>query len=404
MASSVASEGPMPPPPKEPLEYPIRFVRLEDPDDDTEASGSPHEDVEDDGITLFTALRWLLPVYELAGWITRPSKDDDSAAVDPGGIPFPDVREALALLPRFRAFFDIQPTLIPQHTELYHIVQGLTLPTPRGPRTITRAKVEGDHRAQYTNPHQGLSTITNSTACFSLLPGHNHFLVHYEPRARLGCCTYLQLDQLRFAWVAVRELIAEGKVFHRRDGGLTGFARRDLRKNNPPPSGAVETAEADRKGKKPPGETAEIGRGGGNARLHQGTSGNVVVAAPRAAVEERRAMQQKRFVKEDLLAECARRWPHTPPAKSCRLVVDERGAAELTEAERRAAGVDGGNGGKRGGRRVFRAAVELPLLNKKGGIARFSGERWWISRAEAESAAAEVALMALHSMKTHSVT
>ncbi|CAJ1041375.1 hypothetical protein Q4I32_002323 [Leishmania shawi] len=453
--SQAATAAPVPPPPEEPLTYPITFSRLAEEDSQSQprtaaATSSPSLRQ----ISIFSALHWLLPIYELAEWLpktaeqhTRKSGEDksSSAAVINSGnrsasgaaadfsvhfdtIPHDDVRSALRLLPVFEKFFVEGRKVIPQHTDLCYFIESFTLPTPKGPKVITRSKVEGDHHAIHQPSHTSSTpgaagaitktTVTNSTAYFSLLPGHNHFLLYYEEREKLQHFTYLQLDQLRFAWVAVKELLEESKVINLNDGSLTGFAKRDLRKNNTaspfcllPSAQAAAAAESAASNDKVAsssssgGGGAVVGRGGGNARLHQGTSGNVITAPSKEAMEEKKRIQQMRFVREELENECQRRWPYTPVAKSCIFSVEERIEVELPADALEQLGLVGAHNtknskhGDRRGPRYYLATVELPLLNKKGGAARFKAPRWWNNRRDAESAAAEATLMALRSMK-----
>ncbi|KPI88392.1 hypothetical protein ABL78_2511 [Leptomonas seymouri] len=387
---------------------------------------------------MFSALYWLTPVYELAEWIPKaapqPSRHrggspNDPAAVTPelDQIPYEDVRSALTLLPRFEKFFVEGSKLIPQHTDLYWYIESFTLPTPKGPKVITRSKVEGDYRATHTASHAPAApgaagattktTVTNSTAYFSLLAGHNHFLTYYEEREKLRYFNYLQLDQLRFAWVAVKELMEDSKVFNLNDGSLTGFAKRDLKRNNlaspfclaPAAQAAANEAQqgSDSNSGGAGGSSGPaVGRGGGNARLHQGTSGNVITAPNKNVLEEKKRMQQMRFLREELEKECERRWPYAPVAKSCIFTVEERIETELPAEALTQLGLVGAHNARnskntnRRGPRYYLGMVELPMLNKKGGTARFKATRWHNNRRDAESAAAETTLMSLRSMKT----
>ncbi|KAG5482689.1 hypothetical protein CUR178_06726 [Leishmania enriettii] len=445
---------PAPPPPEEPLAYPITFSKLEEerPHSQPWAAGTASSSSLQQ-ISIFSALHWLLPIYELAEWLPktavphstksekkstsvipstggsgRPREISADASVDLDAIPHDDVRAALRLLPVFEKFFAEGNKIIPQHTDLYYYIESFTLPTPKGPKVITRSKVEGDYRATHQPSHApsapgtvgttAKTTVTNSTAYFSLLPGHNQFLLYYEDSDKLRHFTYLQLDQLRFAWVAVKELLEENKVFNLNDGSLTGFAKRDLKKNNAASpfcltssaqaAAAVESAATSNGGAggSSGSSSAVVGRGGGNARLHQGTSGNVITAPSREAMDEKKRMQQMRFLREELEHECQCRWPYTPVAKSCIFSVEEKIEAELPADALEQLGLIGAHNarnsknGSRRGPRYYLATVELPLLNKKGGAARFKAPRWWNNRRDAESAAAEATLMALRSMKS----
>lgn len=439
-ASPPPAAAAAPPPPEEPLTYPILFSKLSE-EDVTAGAATTAASAGLQQVTIFSALHWLLPVYELAEWIpksapahTRKKNGGEASAPtsepqEAAEVPYDDVRSALALLPIFEKFFTESSKLIPQHTDLYYTIESLTLPTPKGPKVITRSKVEGDYRAQHTASHAPATpgaagattrtTVTNSTAYFSLLAGHNQFLLYYEDKAKLAHCNYLQLDQLRFAWVAVKELLEDHKVFNLNDGSLSGLARRDVKKNNaqspfclaPAAQAAAAAADTVASGGKDASNPnssssgAVVGRGGGNARLHQGTSGNVITAPSKDVIEEKKRMAQMRFVREELEKECERRWPFTPVAKSCIFTVDEKIEAELPEEAMQQLGLVGAHNTRnskntnRRGPRYYLGAVELPMLNKKGGVARFKATRWYNNRRDAESAAAEATLMSLRNMK-----
>ncbi|KAG5509089.1 hypothetical protein JKF63_06097 [Porcisia hertigi] len=439
MSPNVAAVA-APPPPEEPLGYPITFSGRAK--EDLQSLSGAAATASSSGlldISIFSALHWLLPVYELADWLPksavehRKKKGDQNNSaeaadvpIDIEAVPHEDVRAALRLLPIFEKFFVEGSKIIPQHTDLYYYVESLTVPTPKGPKVVTRSKVEGDYRATHQPSHApsapGVAgsttktTVTNSSVYFSLLPGHNHFLLYYEGPEKLQHFTYLQLDQLRFAWVAVKELIEENKVYHLTDGSITGLARRDLKKNNatspfcctPSAQAAAASESASSSNNNGAGSgsgVAVVGRGGGNARLHQGTSGNVITAPSKETMEEKKRMQQMRFLREELEQECQRRWPYTPVAKSCIFSVDEKVEAELPADALEQLGLVGAHNvknsknGSRRGPRYYLATVELPLLNKKGGTARFKAPRWWNNRRDAESAAAEATLMTLRTMK-----
>ncbi|KPA75165.1 hypothetical protein ABB37_08827 [Leptomonas pyrrhocoris] len=459
MCASSSRSPPPPPPPEEPLTYPITFAKLAEEDStpaDAAHTATPAASAHLRQVGIFSALHWLVPVYELAEWAPKAAaasqrsrgkgggNDGAEAANDNNGseeaaalvqIPYEDVRSALTLLPQFQKFYVESSKIIPQHTDLYYYVESLTLPTPRGPKVISRSKVEGDYRAAHVASHAPATagaagattatTVTNSTACFSLLAGHNHFLLYYEEREKLRYFNYLQLDQLRFAWVAVKELIEDNKVFNLNDGSLTGFAKRDLKKNNmaspfcsAPAAQAAASNEAhegngNNNNKAPTNSSNNsggsagpvVGRGGGNARLHQGTSGNVITAPKKDVLEEKKRMQSLRFLREELEKECERRWPYTPVAKSCLFTVEEVTETELPAEALAQLGLVGAHNARnskntnRRGPRYYLGVVELPMLNKKGGAARFKAARWHNNRRDAESAAAEVTLMSLRNMK-----
>ena len=452
-----AAGPPQPPPPEEPLVYPIVFSKLAE-EESAPAASAASSSASLQQVTIFSALHWLVPVYELAEWMPKatPQRNhrkgnnngNDAAAAAEGeeqqsdaeaaalaAIPYEDVRSALTLLPQFEKFFVEASKIIPQHTELCYTIESFTLPTPKGPKVITRSKVEGDYRATHAAAHAPstpgaagattMTTVTNSTAYFSLLAGHNQFLLYYEEKEKLRYFNYLQLDQLRFAWVAVKELIEDTKVFNMNDGSLTGLAKRDVKKNNTaspfclsPAAAASNGVSSNGAGGNSRSNTSSngaggssgsgpaVGRGGGNAQMHQGTSGNVITAPNKEVLEEKKRMQQLRFLREELEKECERRWPYTPVAKSCLFTVEEKIETELPEEALQQLGLVGAHNARnrknanRRGPRYFLGVVELPLLNKKGGAARFKATRWHSNRRDAESAAAEATLLALRNMKS----
>eukprot|EP00796_Vickermania_ingenoplastis_P000504 gene504-274_t len=442
------------PPPSEPLEYPFLFARVsaaEDTeptaavaDDDippgslpsSSSSPPPAAAVGEDGklpvfqtVTIFTALFWLLPVFVLAGWLDRKNREVAEAiasirqwsskpeknAASAGSLPLPelDVRVTRLLLPLFDRFFEEKMKLVPPNAQTHRFTQIFHFPSPKGGRTISRAKVEGDvhppRPAFIQTSAAAAAASVNALGIFCLWPKHNHFLLNYEHREKLAAMTYIELDRLRFAFVAVKELLEEHRVYNLNDGSLTGLAKRDIKKNcaadphavNSPESGKDSAAVAAASKSAGPA----VGRGGGNARLHHGTSGNVAVAPRPEVVQQRKEVQEKRFLKEELEKMCQTRWPHSPLAKSCVfLILEQKPQCELTGEEplgipAGAANLVNRKGGKRKGPTYYLAAVDLPLLNKKGGVARFRGSKWWSVKVDAESDAAEVAIRALQNFK-----
>jgi hypothetical protein len=386
-------------------------------------------------VTLFNAPQWLAPMYVLAGWLPKevlkkhpvqPAPEDGvREREESNAVVWSDVRSAFAFLPLLLPFFVEKSQVLPGHSELYYCVESLTVPTPKGPKCVTRSKVEGDHRAVHLPSHAppagsntpvSQTTVTNSTAYFSLLPGHNQFLLFYEEAAKLRCFNYRQLDMLRFVWVAMRELVDDSKVFHRHDGNITELAKRDLKNNNAASpfalaleeneraKGGESKADAHRKAE-PKASTPMVGRGGGNARLNQGTSGNVVTGPSKEVREARQEMLKKVGLKGELEEECKQRWPHTPPHKACLFVTTEVPENEMEASALSELGVVprpalNHKGTKRRGPLYFFCTVELPFLNKKGAAtARFKAARWCGNRRDAENLAAEAALLALRLTK-----
>lgn len=423
-------------------------------------------------ITLFTSLYWLFPLYILAGWVDRNNpavvqalsnmrserNERKKSSGDEGGDTEgkeiedeeeEDVRLTRCLLPLLERFFEEKQRLIPPHAMVYRQVQLFHFPTPKGARSVSRAKVEGEEeppRPSFLHakmaPSASAAAVVNPPGVFCLWPGHNQFLLHYESASKLRRFSYIELDQLRFAFVALKEyLLEEYRIFNLHDGTLTGLAKRDIKKNcrvdarwsfatpslpssfshsNGGGGGSTTASHGDknstatRAGVKPSSSAAaagggaplvpsRVGQGGGNARLHQGTSGNVVTAPSAAEVQQRKDALQKRFLKEELQHMCLARWPHAPLHKSCiYMTVDEKRQCDMLGAEK--IGVTGGGGSHRKGQprkgpMYYLSAVELPLFNKKGGSAKFVAEAWWPTKVDADADAAQVAIRALQNLK-----
>lgn len=444
----------MAPLPPEPLTYPI-FMAIADQgeDDELEEFHAPKEGGTGgkkpidyfSELTLFTALFWLLPVFILAGWLSGkdPAVQSCITFLRNSGESTEDIKPppeeekknekndtdvvlTQKILPLLDRFFEEKTRIVPPNAQVMRRVECFHFPTPRGVRSVSRDKVEGAERPpppsffKTSNPNTIAAAATAAPGLFCLWPSHNQFLLNYESKEKLQRMTYIELDRLRFAFVAVKLLIEEYQVFHPRDGSLTGLAKRDI-KNNCSRDGkwsalASSASSSSRQANKP--ETAgagsstgsrtapAVGRGGGNARLHQGSSGNVITAPSSSTLERQKETRQLRFLKEELENMCTTRWPHSPISKSCQfLVLEERKECDLTGEEKLGVPVGGANainrsGKKRKGPTFFLCAVDLPLFNKKGGVARFRAERWWTVKADGESDAAAVAIGALRNLKT----
>ncbi|CAD2221907.1 hypothetical protein AGDE_01825 [Angomonas deanei] len=215
------SAVPLPP---EPLTYPILFTEEEN-----------HKNVN-----LFNSLQWLLPLYQLAGWIDAKNHNNNENKENNEN----EIETCLRLLPLFEPFYVMDKKLVPRDNNnnnetvglnYYYYVTSLEFPTPKGPKRITRDKVQGEEKGDFQRQHahqnnHALQTVTNTTAYFSLLPSHNHFLIHYENKEKLQFFNYLQLDQLRFSFAVMCEFLLTDnnlKVFHLHNGTLTGLATRD---------------------------------------------------------------------------------------------------------------------------------------------------------------------------------
>lgn len=249
-------------------------------------------------ISLMNSLSWIRGLYSDAGRLKSQQSSCDNSHHD----------EVTA------SWFTTKTKIVPG--DVLTIVDTLTYPTPRGMHTLSRARVEQVFDRRY--------------------------LLELEESATLRLYSYTELDQLRFAFVAMMDLVEGGKVFDK-DGQLTGLAKRDIKKN---------CSEKSVSEKEVP-----------------------VVAAPSSGGVPPRGSVQK-FLRGILEDECTAKWPHTPVAKSCVFSVDQ----DPTQPRHKPR---------------FQATVELPLLGGKGSVARFQGV-WMGNRRDAENSAAESALKMLH--------
>ncbi|KAG8348022.1 hypothetical protein ERJ75_000927700 [Trypanosoma vivax] len=347
-----------------PIEYPIVFAK----------EGVP-------AIGLFTSLQWLLPVFQLAGWLPKgiceSSVEGDAMHGESLGqknittAGERNVERTRRLLSIFECFFTQDSRVVPNGA-LLHTVQSFRIPTPHGPRVITRALVESPRKY------------------FCLLQpdrGGGHFLSRYEDEQLLGRCSYIELDRLRFAWVAVRELVSESKTVNQTDGSLTGLSLRDIRKNNCLSNDSVQENDGKEKSKAVTHSTAATVCDAPvpkRARPHC----NVIAGPTPGERLAREAQIGRRYMSDLLRDECAARWPYTPVEKSVVFTFEERHAE-----------IAGGRPGRKGPR-MYLAAVELPLLKKKNsGPSEFKATTWYATKRDAENAAAEVALRALRTTK-----
>ncbi|AAZ11311.1 hypothetical protein, conserved [Trypanosoma brucei brucei TREU927] len=363
--------------PLNPIEYPIVFTK---------------EDGVIPAVGIFNALQWLLPLFQLATWLPKHVgregniKGLASATKNTSTASEEEIELTRSLLPHFEQFFTVESKVVPNGSML-RSVQTFRYPTPRGPRTITRALVEAPNK--YFSPLHAAK-------------GGGHFLCCYEDRELLRHFTYLELDQLRFAWVAGKELVAEHKAVHQTDGTLTGLARRDIKNNN---SGtAAENGEGNvtnsRAGQGCYGNGNNNNNNNDNVAAGNGAtapppvvrrphpSSNVITGPSQELRKAREEKQEKKYMSDLLRDECTTRWPHTPVHKSVIFSLEEQQAETV-----------GGRPGRKGPR-MYLATVELPLLNgKKGGTASFKAQQWCTTKKDAENAAAEVALRALRTLK-----
>jgi hypothetical protein len=207
------------------------------------------------------------------------------------------------------------------------LAQTMSYPSPKGFTTITRARVDDIFDKRY--------------------------LIEYEDRSELAKFTYLELDMVRFAFVAIMDLASSGKVFNKADGSLTPLAKRDIRKNCIKDERDCESALV-------------------CAKSSSASSSAAGAASSSSAVPAAAVQKHVRGILED---ECQARWPHTPVTKSCIFTVEKDPAQPKHKP-------------------LFQALVEIAPLKKS-----FKGS-WVGNKRDAENSAAEVAIRALHSMKT----
>lgn len=238
-------------------------------------------------LTLPNSLEWIKMLYEAAGLLGRNVELTDDV---------------------LSKWFQYSTKVVPG--AILKTVQQLSYPTPKGLQQISRAKVE---------------------AIF-----HKVYLAELEPAEVLSHYSYVELDQTRFAFAAVQELIQAGKVFDS-EGQLTGLAKRDLKKN----CATVSSTAAEQ-------------------------------APPLAATTP--SISEQRYLLAVLQEECKVRWPYTPTSKSC--VVTAEQSPRIPKQ-----------------RTTFRALIQLTSLN------RTFESGWHPIKKDAENAAADAALRFLHTLK-----
>lgn len=265
----------------------------------------------DQFVTLPNSLSWIQGLYEDAGRVQRSraslGASEASAAT---AAPLPD--DAL-----LRSWFALKTKVVPG--DVLTLVESITFPTPKGMQTVGRARVESVFDRRY--------------------------MLEMEESAVLKLYSYVELDQMRFAYVAMMDLVDAGKVFGP-DGLLTGLAKRDIKKNCAEKNEAASSSQA------------------------PSASPPTAVASNHISAAKRPAAAQK-FLRGVLEDDCASRWPHTPVNKSCIFKVEQ----DPNQPRHKP---------------LFQATVELPLYNKRS----FKGE-WVANKRDAESSAADAALRAL---------
>ncbi|CUG94064.1 dsRNA-binding protein, putative [Bodo saltans] len=266
----------------------------------------------DQNVTLPNSLSWIRGLYEDAG---RIKKSRETAAAAPTGSSLPD-DELL------KSWFTHKTKVVPG--DVLTLVESITFPTPKGMQTVGRPRVEFVFDRRY--------------------------LLEMEESDVLKLYSYIELDQMRFAYVAMMDLVDAGKVFGP-DGQLTGLAKRDIKKN----CGEKSEAPLPASSSTAPAASAIVASSG---------------AAPSAGGAKKPAAVQK-FLRGVLEDECILRWPHTPVAKSCIFKVEQDPSQPRNKP-------------------LFQATVELTLYNKRS----FKGE-WVSNKRDAESSAADIALRAL---------
>lgn len=296
--------------------------------------------------TLFDALGVIQRLYH-EGMGTTPGKasaEPPPFFVTSGSGPAKKGTKPIAL---FTAKTQVVPGGILQVTE------SIAYPTPQGMTSMSRAKVSEIFDGVFITDLLKASTCGNGAALIK----------------RLGEYSYQELDEMRFAFAAIFDLVERGNVFEA-DGKLTGLAKRDLKKN----CKAALCGGADEVEPAASGATEAPKKGGSSS------TPSASAAAPAASGGKKGGLPQpaklgaeERQMKAILLQECGVQWPHTPPEKSAQFVVEQ----DPDQPKHKP---------------LFRAAVTLVPLKKMV----VKGE-WCRTRKDAENSAAEAALRQLHS-------
>lgn len=262
---------------------------------------------------------------------------------------------------------------------LFRLVESLTYPTPSGLKILTRAGVEATLRQAErlwvmdllpTPLNAGDTTAASPTAdsagsgeaaaAASVISRAGDAQAQIDAaRRELAAISCTTMDEARFAFLAMCDLIIERKCFYA-DGTLTGLAKRDLKKNCGPSasmSGSDSTSAA-------VAAPAASAKGSASASPGGATSGSA-------------AVEVEKNTKGILLTKCESLWPYVPPDKAFTTVIENDPTAPRHKQR-------------------FKATVTLVAM--KGKQTSFTGD-WCATKRDAEMSACSAALVFLSTQK-----
>ena len=368
------------------------------------------------GLKLTNALDAIYSLYQHAGAIPKvrvnpkelKEKEAAAAAADDGAKKGDTNNTKVERMdPAIKAgWFTYTDRVIPGG--MMRLVETIRYPSPKGWQTTTAARV-----AQLFD---------------------RRFLVEFEDRQVIAQFTYTELDELRFAYAAIFDLVTGGqeaiaktsvsaaaleaiggavasaasassasasasaaataaaaasaspsfyaaqtlqaannsKVFENM-WGLQGLARRDIKKNcEASSSSAAADGGASSSNNNNAAAAAVVVAGKQKAGVAKGGTGSSGLVRTDASKERPKLAAEKKHAKALLEDECVKLWPHTPPSK----------AAVFTLAN---------DPNQPRHKPLYRATVELSMMNKR----KIEGP-WMGNKKDAEDGAAEVVLKFLY--------
>jgi hypothetical protein len=236
------------------------------------------------GLTFFNALEAVAFLYKSAGLLTsntpavKSSSSSSSSSAPAAAVIIDDNIK--------KEWFKYKTQVLPGGIVM-RLVESIVVPTPKGPQFTTSKRVLSVYDRRY--------------------------LLEFEPSSVLSQYSYTELDELRFAYLAVADLLVDGKVFAGQ-WELTGLAKRDIKKNNT----QEVMLQAITTGGIAGGVGASVANVKGQAGGGTGSSGKIRVAADRP-----KADATQKHMKAILEDECVARWPHTPAKKSASVELEQ---------------------------------------------------------------------------------
>ena len=292
------------------------------------------ETTAEGGLTFLNAMEAVAFLYQSAGLLAKPPRAAPTSSSSSSTTSIV-VDEAVR-----QDWFTYKTQVLPGGIVM-KLVDSIVVPTPKGPQFTTSRRV--------------------------LTVYDRRYLLEYESPETLSQFTYTELDEMRYAYLAVADLLVDGKVFAGK-WELTGLAKRDIKKNN--------TEEAMAKARSAGGEggaaaaAKSVPNAKGMAGGGTGSSGLVKVAADRP-----KADATQKHMKAILEDDCVARWPHTPATKSAAITVESDPKQPRHKP-------------------LYKATVTLMYCSN----AKIEGP-WMGNKRDAEDAAAELALRRLSTMK-----